>query len=100
MKTARKQTTWHGCYDAGWKGLIVDEAFSHPAKFSRQLIGRIYAHLREHYVPAGATVVDPFGGVALGALDAMAQGLHWVGCELEEKFHKLGCANIAQWNKS
>jgi hypothetical protein len=21
---------WHSCYDEGWKGLIVDEAFAHP----------------------------------------------------------------------
>lgn len=23
-------TIWHGCYDGGWKRLIVDEAFAHP----------------------------------------------------------------------
>lgn len=41
--------------------------------------------------------MDPFGGVALGALHAMQHGLHWVGVELEEKFVGLGCANIEKW---
>jgi hypothetical protein len=90
--------TWIGCYDAGWKGLIADEAFAHPAKFSRNLIGRIYRHMLDRgWLAAGMTVVDPFGGVALGALDAMANGLHWTGCELEPKFHGLGNQNIAEW---
>jgi hypothetical protein len=94
----QKHIVWQGCYDAGWKGLIADEAFAHPAKFSRNLIGRIYRHMIDRgWLAAGMTVVDPFGGVALGALDAMANGLHWCGCELEPKFHKLGNANIAEW---
>lgn len=42
-------------------------------------------------------MVDPFGGVALGALDAMMSGLHWIGCELEPRFHALGNQNIALW---
>src|SRR3990167_5224345 len=45
------------------------------------------------------TVVDPFAGVALGALDAMWKGLNWVGCELEPKFVKLGQANIDLWRR-
>ena len=24
-------TNWHGCYDDGWQGIIVPEAFAHPA---------------------------------------------------------------------
>jgi hypothetical protein len=99
VRTKRKRTTtWQGCYDAGWKGLIADEAFAHPAKFSRNLIGRIYRHMLDRgWLAAGMTVVDPFGGVALGALDAMANGLHWCGVELEPKFHALGNQNIAEW---
>jgi len=93
-------TTWQGCYDAGWKGLIVEDAFAHPAKFSRNLIGRIYRHMIERgWLAPGMTVVDPFGGVALGALDAMANGLHWRGCELESRFVTLGQANIAEWTR-
>lgn len=92
------EETWTGCYDAGWKGLIADEAFAHPAKFSRNLIGRIYRHMLDRgWLAPGMSVVDPFGGVALGALDAMVNGLHWTGCELEPRFHSLGNQNIAEW---
>lgn len=89
---------WTGCYDDSWKGVIAEDAFRHPAKFARGLVRRIYRECldREWLRPADA-VVDPFGGVALGALDAMSSGLHWVGCELEEHFWKLGMANIAAW---
>lgn len=43
----KKIDQWHGCYDDGWQGSIVPEAFSHPAKFSRGLIHRIYQHAKE-----------------------------------------------------
>jgi len=95
-----KQLEWHGLYKNGWKGEIVAEAYSHPAKFSRGLIRQIYAHLLEQgYLKEGDTVVDPFGGVALGALEAMVNGCNWVGVELEQKFVDLGSQNIALWNK-
>lgn len=93
------ESDWHGCYRQGWKGVIVDEAFCHPAKFARGLIRRIYEHAFEQgYLTLGDTVVDPFGGVALGALEAMRRGLHWVGCELEPRFVLLGNDNLDQWN--
>lgn len=38
---------WESCYDGSWQGNIVPEAFSHPAKFSRGLIVRIYDHAKE-----------------------------------------------------
>jgi len=89
---------WHGCYVESWKGLITDDSYAHPAKFARSLIQRIYRHmLAQGYVQRGQTVVDPFGGVALGALDAMRMGLRWIGCELEPKFHALGNANLRLW---
>ena len=67
--------TWGSCYKEQWQGLIVPEAFTHPAKFSRALIRRIYDHCREEgWLPEGSVVIDPFGGVALGALDAMRLG--------------------------
>jgi len=93
-----KVDDWHGLYSEGWQGEITPDAFSHPAKFSRALIRRIYDHAAaEGWVEPGAVVVDPFGGVALGALDAMRLGLAWIGCELEPKFVDLGRANIALW---
>lgn len=95
-----KQTTWDNCYNDGWKGIIVDEAMSHPAKFARGLITRIIAHaLAQGYIAPGGVVVDPFGGQAGGALPAMQAGLNWVGCELEPRFVELGNQNITLWNQ-
>jgi len=36
-------TIWTGCYNDSWNGVIVADAFAHPAKFARGLIRRIYA---------------------------------------------------------
>jgi hypothetical protein len=91
---------WYGLYSERWKGEITREAFAHPAKFSRGLIRHIYRHMvSEGWLHVGDHVVDPFGGVALGGLDAMTHGLHWTGCELEERFVKLGNRNIDLWNR-
>lgn len=93
-----KEIEWFGCYADSWQGEIVPDAFSHPAKFSRALIARIYDHMIDSgYIKPGDTVGDPFGGVALGAIHAMLKGLHWRGCELEQKFVDLGGQNIALW---
>jgi hypothetical protein len=95
---AVKTATWDGCYSGSWKSIIVEEAFAHPAKYARTLIGRIYRHLLDSgHVKPGDVVGDPFGGVALGALDAMVGGLRWVGVELEPRFHKLGNDNLGLW---
>lgn len=98
-------TTWQNCYDDGWKGLLWEDkesgesAFSHPAKFSRGLIFRIIEHaLQTGLVQPGQIILDPFGGVALGALPALMNGLSWVGCELESRFQAMGCKNIELWN--
>ena len=91
---------WNGCYPSNWRGVIVDEAIVHPAKFSSKLIRRIYEHMvEEGWLKEGDIVIDPFGGVALGALDAQRLGLRWRGCELEQRFVDLGNANIAHWNE-
>ncbi len=91
---------WTGCYPSKWKGMIVDEAMAHPAKFSSRLIRRIYEHMfAEGWLAEGDVVIDPFGGVALGALDAMRLGLRWRGMELEARFVDLGNQNIAFWNQ-
>jgi hypothetical protein len=95
------ERNWHGCYNESWKGVIVDDAFAHPAKYSRALIRRIYEHaFAMGWLVAGDLVVDPFGGVALGALEAMRRGLHWVGMELEQPFNDMGlgcdCTGISK----
>lgn len=91
---------WENCYPSKWKGVITPDSFKHPAKFSSKLIQKIYRHITEEgWLREGDRVVDPFGGVALGALEAMRYGLDWTGCELEPHFVKLGNANIALWNE-
>jgi hypothetical protein len=90
---------WEGCYPSQWKGRIVSGAIAHPAKFSSKLIQRIYEHMiSEGWLKPGDLVIDPFGGVALGAFDAMAKGLRWRGIELEPRFAELGNQNINLWN--
>lgn len=97
--TTHITTDWHGLYAEGWTGEITPAAMAHPAKYARALIRRIYDHLLlEGLVKPGDRVIDCFGGVALGALDAMRCGLDWTGCELEPKFVALGQQNIALWN--
>lgn len=96
----KKIDSWTGCYPSNWKGLITDESFAHPAKYSNKLIRRIYEHMfAEGWLKPGMTVVDPFGGVALGAFDACRLGLNWRGVELEPRFVKWGNENIELWNK-
>lgn len=87
--------TWHGCYDGTWRGLITDESFAHPAKFSPALIERIYDYMIDRgWLCKGDVVGDPFGGIAGGAIHAAYKGLRWIGVELEARFVELGRANI------
>lgn len=91
---------WEKCYGEAWSW-VSKETMSHPAKFSRALIRRIYRHaIEEGWLKEGDTVVDPFGGVALGAFDALQNGINWVGCELEPRFVEIGNRNIDRWNHS
>jgi hypothetical protein len=91
-------TEWENCYPSNWRGIVTPESMSHPAKYSSKLIRRIYEHMIEMgWLKPGDKVIDPFGGVALGALDAMRLGLDWTGIELEEKFFRLGNVNIFTW---
>ena len=75
-----KHIDWYGLYSDGWGDDIVPDAYSHPAKYARGLIRQIYRYaLEQGYLKAGDHVVDPFGGVALGSLDAARYGLNWTG---------------------
>ena len=90
---------WEGLYAKSWGDDLVPEAYSHPAKMSRGLIRQIYRYmLDEGMIAPGDVVGDPFGGVSGGALDAMLNGLHWRGVELEPRFVTLGQQNIELWN--
>lgn len=82
---------WLRCYPSNWAGKIVTHATHHPAKYSSKLIKRIYDHaLEEGWIKTGSRVIDPFGGVALGAYDAIRLGMQWIGNELELKYHRIG----------
>lgn len=95
-----KRSDWSGLYKERWQNEIVPEAMSHPAKFSRALIRKIYAHaIEEGWLQPGDMIVDPFAGVALGGLEAMINGMEWVGMELEPRFIELGRKNIELWEK-
>lgn len=89
---------WWNCYSDQWGDELVPEAFAHPAKIAPGLSKKIYDHAFEMgWLCAGNRVVDPFGGIAGTALQAMIRGLSWVGCELEQRFVDLGSQNIALW---
>lgn len=86
---------WFGCYADSWHGWIVDEAFTHPAKFARGLIRRILLHgIDRGYWQPGERIGDPFGGVACGGVVASSLGFPWIGIELEAKFVGIGTDNI------
>lgn len=90
-----KPTQWFDCYESGWKGLITPAAFAHPAKFSRSLIERIFAHCLERgYLKKGDAVGDCFGGIGTGGIAAAYAGLKWRGCELEPRFVKMAEENF------
>lgn len=96
-----EELIWTGLFKEGWGDAIVGEAYSHPAKFARGLIRQIYAFAIENgWLEAGDWVVDPFGGVGLGAVDAIYHGVSWVGSELEKRFVDMGrgcdCTGISK----
>ncbi len=86
---------WHGCYDRSWKGILVEDSFSHPAKFSRGLIEKIiYTGLERGWWKKGELIGDPFGGVACGGIVASYAGMRWEGVELEDRFWRIAQRNI------
>lgn len=101
MTRTLKPDYWTGLYRERWGRDIVPEAYGHPAKFARALIRKIYAHaVDQGWLAPGDVVLDSFGGVALGGLDANYHGAHWIGCELEQHFVDMGagcdCTGISK----
>jgi hypothetical protein len=85
-----KVETWHGCYDGGWQGLLVPDAFAHPAKAARGLLARIFDELAEMgALRPGDIVVDPFGGIGTTGIIAASRGIRSALCELEPRFWRL-----------
>jgi tRNA G10 N-methylase Trm11 len=93
-----KVTTWtkRECYSDSWNGLIVPEAYSHPAKFAPGLIRKILQHgFEQGWWVKGSVIGDCFGGIGGGGIMAASMGLKWVGCELESRFVDLASQNFA-----
>lgn len=91
--------SWEYLYKERWNKTIVKEAYAHPAKFARGVTRKMYDHAIENgWIASGSLVLDPFCGVALGALEARLHGLRWVGVELEQRFYELAQANLAKWD--
>jgi DNA modification methylase len=86
---------WEGCYSKSWNGLIVDEAFKHPAKYSRSLIEKIFDHMEASgWIQPGDLIGDPFGGVGLGGVIAAYRKYLWFGMEIEPRFVEFGNKNF------
>jgi len=93
-------TQWHGCYSGSWQGILVPDAFAHPAKVAPGLSYRIYRYMLDAgYIAPGDSVFDPFGGIGGFGYHAMLLGLHWTGVELEPRFVELGQRNIDKWRR-
>lgn len=59
---------WTGCYSGGWKGVIVDAAFAHPAKVAFRLAERIYEHaIEEKWCADGQLGAMPEGTLAVSS---------------------------------
>ncbi len=93
-------TQWHGCYSGSWQGILVPDAFAHPAKVAPGLSYRIYRYMIDAgYIAPGDSIFDPFGGIGGFGYHAMLLGLHWTGVELEPRFVELGQRNIDKWRR-
>jgi len=89
------RNSWQNCYDDGWKGRIVDEAFAHPAKMAYGLLKRILAHAAaEGWLKPGHIIVDPFGGIGSTGILGAYEGYQVVCCELEQRFVDLARQNF------
>ena len=84
---------WTSCYDEGWQGIIVPEAFSHPAKMAYGLLKRILAHAKP-WLKEGDVIVDPFGGIGSTGILGAYEGYQVVCVELEQKFVDLAKENF------
>lgn len=96
-----KPTIWKNCYSQQWAGILIPPAFAHPAKISLALVKKIFAHaLEQGWIRKGDTCVDPFAGIGGVAFGAMANGINFIGQELEPHFVDLAngmdCTGISK----
>lgn len=95
-KTMLPQLIWENCYDKSWKGIITPESFAHPAKMARGLLCRILdTMLKQGWISRGQVCCDPFAGIGTTGIECASRGIRFVGCELEERFHKMAMDNFA-----
>jgi DNA modification methylase len=94
-------TDWFSCYGRGWGAVLSKGSYKHPAKVSFALAKRIYEHAIEEgwLIPGKSIVGDCFAGVGGFAFHALANGIGFIGVELEENFQKLAVENINEWNR-
>ena len=89
--------TWTGCYDDGWRDVIVPAAFAHPAKAARGLLVRIFDELfAMGAIQKGDVILDPFAGIGTTGIEAASRGCRFIGVEVEEKFVALARENFAR----
>lgn len=86
---------WDGCYDEGWKGVITEKSFQHPAKMARGLITRIIRYMLEReWIHKGDTIGDCFGGIGTTGIVGAYHGLNVICNELEPTFVGLARDNF------
>lgn len=94
-KASWKVSTWAGCYDESWKGIITDASFAHPAKMARGLVKRIFKHLKENYgLKKNSVCVDPFGGIGSTGIQGTKEECQCFLVELEPRFVKMAKKNF------
>lgn len=85
---------WHNLYDLSWDGLIVPEAFAHPAKAARGVLEKIIGYgFEQGFWERGSVIGDCFGGVGTTGIVGASRGLQVVSVELEERFFHLSLQN-------
>jgi hypothetical protein len=85
-----------------WKGrgpIITPVRFPHPRATREhpheKPVGLLRRYLR-WACPSGGLVVDPFAGIASGALAAHAEGCDWTGAELDPQWWPIAERRIAE----
>lgn len=82
-----KPTIWKNCYIESWKGILIEQAFQHPAKISLALAKKIFEHaIAKGWIQKSDCVLDPFAGIGGVAFAAGLNGIRFVGQELEQHF--------------
>lgn len=68
-----------------------EEQTIHPCQFPEDLIARIVLATTN----PGGVVLDPYMGTGTVAVVAQEHGRHFVGAELEAKYHEVACRRLA-----